>query len=158
MDKKQTALHPVSPGHLIPVNPSILACLCYKTVFLFLKGMKGLGECVGAVSDMSFAKDKISKAYWLLVKSADHAKYLMQTFKLTVRVSGVLLDTLIFADSAAHATALARKQFGASNVISSAIRVNHAICWIRSCAKTTHTRTRSYTHTAGTERSGCHRT
>jgi len=64
----------------------------------------------------------------LLVKSADHAKYLMQTFKLTVRVSGVLLVTLIFADSAAHATALARKQFGTANVISSAIRVNHAIC------------------------------
>jgi hypothetical protein len=52
----------------------------------------------------------------------------MQTFKIKVRVSGVLLDTLIFADSAAHATALARKQYGSVNVILSAVRMNHAIC------------------------------
>jgi len=26
-------LHPDSPGHLIPVKPSIIACFCSKTVF-----------------------------------------------------------------------------------------------------------------------------
>jgi hypothetical protein len=41
----------------------------------------------------------------------------MKQFKATVKVSGLWINTIVFADNSNHAFALVKSQYGASNVL-----------------------------------------
>jgi len=49
----------------------------------------------------------------------------MKQFKVTVKVSGVLINTIVFAENSALAFKLVQGQYGASNVLSPPMQLGH---------------------------------
>ena len=49
----------------------------------------------------------------------------MKQFKATVKVSGVWINTIVFADNIAMAFKLVQGQFGAGNVLSQPQQIGH---------------------------------
>ena len=49
----------------------------------------------------------------------------MRQFKATIKVSGVWINTIVFADNSAMALKLAQRQYGASNVLSTPQQIGH---------------------------------
>jgi len=49
----------------------------------------------------------------------------MKQFRATVKVSGVWVNTIVFADNLNHAFQLARAQYGAMNVLAPPQQIGH---------------------------------
>ncbi|MDF9789280.1 hypothetical protein [Polynucleobacter sphagniphilus] len=49
----------------------------------------------------------------------------MKQFKVMVKVSGVWVNTIVFADNPNHAFQLAKSQFGSSNIMSPPTQLGH---------------------------------
>ena len=49
----------------------------------------------------------------------------MKQFKATVKVSGVWINTIVFADNSAMAFKLVQGQYGAGNVLSPPLQIGH---------------------------------
>jgi hypothetical protein len=52
-------------------------------------------------------------------------KYFMKQFKATVKVSGVWINTIVFADNSAMAFKLVQGQYGAGNVLAPPLQLGH---------------------------------
>lgn len=48
----------------------------------------------------------------------------MNKFLATVKVSGVILKTIVFADSSSHAKQIAQAQFGINSVVALPTKIN----------------------------------
>jgi hypothetical protein len=49
----------------------------------------------------------------------------MKQFKATVKISGVWINTIVFAENSAMAFKLVQEQFGVGNVLSSLQQIGH---------------------------------